>query len=207
MWEGGAPEICQIASKLAPTVSVARIALRSIRASLAIIAGQADASRTMRIWTMKRWLAACCAAAFLAGSMTAIAAGKKRKKAAPKKLERLTCMLGTEDQHARAAVEMRGGSVQSFAYYSKWKPRTCSVHLVRGDAYSKWQDSGRMTTVTTENGSFLIENGYESVQFMFKDVNRMFYCGMEGTIKGSLTVRRGKRECVVDGVMDEQSEK
>ncbi|MBI4207613.1 MAG: hypothetical protein HY527_21545 [Betaproteobacteria bacterium] len=157
---------------------------------------------------MKRWLAACCAAALMAGAMTATAAEKKKQKqkqkAVLKKLERLACMLGTEDRHARAAVEMRGGAVQSFAYYSKWKPRTCSVHLVRGDAYSKWQDSGGMTTITTENGTFLIENGYEAVQFMFKDVDRMFYCGMEGKISGSLTVRRGKRECVLDGVMDEE---
>lgn len=157
--------------------------------------------------TIKRWTAACCAAALMAGGMTAVAAEKKKQKKAPQRLEKLACMLGTEERHARAAVEVRGGAVQSFAYYSKWKPRTCSIHLVRGDAYSKWEDTGRFTTVTTEKGSFLIENSKESVLFRFRDVDRMFYCGMEGTISGSLTVRRGKRECMLEGVMDEESDK
>lgn len=89
----------------------------------------------------------------MAGAATAIAAEKKHKKrAAPKKLERLACVLGTRDRHARIAVELRGGTVENFAYYSKWKPRTCSVHVARGDPYSKWQDYGAHTTVTTENG-------------------------------------------------------
>jgi hypothetical protein len=157
--------------------------------------------------TVKRWFAACCAAALLAGTVTAVAAEKKKKRAAPKKLERLVCMLGTDDRHARIAVELRGGAVESFAYYSKWKPRTCSVHVVRGDPYSRWQDYGNRTTVTTENGTFLIENGRREVQFLFRDVDRMFYCGMEGKISGSLTVRRGKRDCVLEGVMDEESGK
>lgn len=34
----------------------------------------------------------------------------------------------------------------------------------------------------------------------------MFYCGMEGKIRGSLTVKRGKRECVLEGVMDEETD-
>jgi hypothetical protein len=136
--------------------------------------------------------------------MTATAAEKKQKRPAPKKLERLACMLGTEDRHARIAVELKGGAVDSFAYYSKWKPRTCSVHVVRGDAYSKWQDYGNHTTVTTENGTFLIENARREVQFLFRDVDRMFYCGMVGKIRGSLTVKRGKRECALEGVMDDE---
>lgn len=141
----------------------------------------------------------------MAGATTAIAAEKKHKKrAAPKKVERLTCMLGNEDRHARIAVELKGGAVDSFAYYSKWKPRTCSVHVVRGDAYSKWKDYGSHTTVTTENGTFLIEHARAQVQFLFRDVDRMFYCGMEGKLRGSVTVKRGKRECVVEGVMDEE---
>lgn len=138
---------------------------------------------------------------------TAIAAGKKaRKKAPPKKIERLACKLGTEDRHARIAVELKGGTVDNFAYYSKWKPRTCSVHIARGDAYSKWQDYGNHTTVTTENGTFLIEHARTQVQFLFRDVDRMFYCGMDGKIRGSLTVKRGKRECTLEGVMDEETE-
>jgi hypothetical protein len=78
------------------------------------------------------------------------------------------------------------------------------VHVVRGDAYSKWQDYGNHTTVTTENGTFLIENARREVQFLFRDVDRMFYCGMEGKIRGSLTVKRGKRECALEGVMDDE---
>jgi len=143
----------------------------------------------------------------MAGAATAIAAEKKHKKsAAPKKLERLACILGTRDRHARIAVELRGGTVENFAYYSKWKPRTCSVHVARGDPYSKWQDYGAHTTVTTENGTFLIEHARTEVQFLFRDVDRMFYCGMEGKIRGSLTVKRGKRECVLEGVMDEETD-
>jgi hypothetical protein len=156
---------------------------------------------------MYRWLTACCAFALMSGAANSIAAEKKQKhKPAPKKLERLACMLGTEDKHARIAVELKGGTVDNFAYYSKWKPRTCSVHVSRGDAYSKWQDYGNHTTVTTENGTFLIEHARSEVQFMFRDVDRMFYCGMEGKIRGSLTVRRGKRECVLEGVMDMETD-
>jgi hypothetical protein len=156
---------------------------------------------------MKQWLAACCAMTLAAGAATTIAAEKQaKKKAAPKKVERLACMLGTEDRHARIAVELKGGAVDNFAYYSKWKPRTCSVHVQRGDPYSKWQDYGAHTTVTTEKGTFLIEHGRTEVQFMFREVDRMFYCGMEGKIRGSLTVKRGKRECVLEGVMDEHTE-
>jgi len=156
---------------------------------------------------MNRWLVTCCATALTAGAAATIAAEKQqKKKTAPKKVERLACTLGTEDRQARIAVELKGGTVDNFAYYSKWKPRTCSVSVARGDAYSKWQDYGPRTTVTTENGTFLIEHERTQIQFMFRDVDRMFYCGMEGKIRGSLTVRRGKRECVLEGVMDEQGD-
>ena len=47
------------------------------------------------------------------------------------------------------AVLAQGGEVQSVAYYSKWKPRTCSVHLQRGDAYSRWKDTGDATSSAT----------------------------------------------------------
>ena len=144
----------------------------------------------------------------MAGAAAAFAAqSKQKKRAPPKKVERLACMLGTEDRHARIAVELKGGSVDNFAYYSKWKPRTCSVHVARGDAYSKWEDYGDHTTVTTENGTFLIQYSRTEVQFLFRDVDRMFYCGMEGKIRGSLTVKRGKRECVLEGVMDEETDR
>src|SRR5687768_2994388 len=63
--------------------------------------------------------------------------------AGPQKLrgkqETLACRLGTEDRHARIAVVLIGGKTDSFAYYSKWKPRTCSIYLQRWrDSFSKW---------------------------------------------------------------------
>lgn len=128
---------------------------------------------------------------------------KKTVAKAKGKLEKLTCIRGTEDEQARIAVEVIGGRVQSFAYYSKKKPQTCSVHVQRDDAYSRWSDEGRFSKVTTENGDFLIENRPRDVKFLFRDVDRMHYCGMEiGKINGTLTVTRGKRECSVERLMD-----
>jgi hypothetical protein len=119
------------------------------------------------------------------------------------RLEKLTCIRGTEDEQARIAVEVIGGRVQSFAYYSKKKPQTCSVHVQRDDAYSRWSDEGRFSRVTTENGDFLIENRPRDVKFLFRDVDRMHYCGMEiGKINGTLIVTRGKRQCSVEQLMD-----
>lgn len=157
---------------------------------------------------MKRWLVAGCAVALTAATLTAFAAPKKgAKKPPPKKVERLTCMLGTDDRQARVAVEIIGGRVQSFAYYSKKTPRTCSVHLQRDEAYSKWTDEGRFTKVTTENGDFLFEDRRKDVHFLFRDVDRMAYCGMDiGKINGSLTVVRGKKECILDRLMDAHEE-
>lgn len=140
---------------------------------------------------------------FAAMSVTADAAVHKAKRKGPRKVERLSCMLGTEDRQARIAVELVNGAIQSFAYYSKWKPRTCSVHIVRDDAYSKWKDNGRLTTVTTEKGLFLIEDRLKSVHFIFKDVERERYCGADGKINGTLTVWRGKSQCDLNGIMDD----
>lgn len=138
-------------------------------------------------------------------------APKKSQKAAHKplrgRLEKLSCRLGTEDRHARIAVELIGGRVNSLAYYSKWKPRTCSVHIVRDDAYSRWEDTGSVTLVTLheEKGAFLIDHNRRSVKFLFRDIDRERFCGMEGKITGSLTVTRGKSQCELDGIMDEGS--
>lgn len=152
---------------------------------------------------MKKLLVACCAVAFAAASMTAIAAEKKTHRKAARKVEHLSCMLGTEDRQARIAVEVVNGAVQNFAYYSKWKPRTCSVYIVRDDAYSKWVDNGRLTTVTTEKGIFLIEDLRKSLHFIFKDVERERYCGADGKINGTLTVWRGRSKCELNGIMDD----
>ena len=157
---------------------------------------------------MKAWLVIGCAVVLTAATLTAPAAERRAaKKPAPKKIERLSCMLGTEDRQARVAVEIIGGRIQSFAYYSKKKPKTCSVHLQRDEAYSKWSDEGRFTKVTTENGDFLFENKPKDVHFLFRDVDRMAFCGMEmGKINGSVTVIRGKKECIVDRLMDAHEE-
>lgn len=122
------------------------------------------------------------------------------------KLEKLSCKLGTEDRHARIAVELVGGRLKSLAYYSKWKPRTCSVHIVRDDAFSKWEDTGNTVTVVTlkeEKGAFLVDYGPKSVKFLFREIDRERFCGMNGKITGSLTVTRGSDQCVLEGVMDE----
>lgn len=121
------------------------------------------------------------------------------------RLEKLSCKLGTEDRHARIAVELIGGRVNSIAYYSKWKPRTCSVHIVRDDAFSKWEDTGSVTVVTLaeEKGAFLIDHDRRAVKFLFREIDRERFCGMEGKITGSLTVTRGRDQCELEGVMDE----
>lgn len=118
-------------------------------------------------------------------------------------VEKYDCKIGSEDEHARIAVLAQGGEVQSVAYYSKWKPRTCSVHLQRGDAYSRWNDTGDATTVTTEYGDFLIQSSRSEYQLFFREVDRMHYCGMMGKLNGSMTVTRSpKSQCSVVGVMD-----
>ncbi len=153
-----------------------------------------------------------------AGARKANVAPKKAAQGAPKaaqqkrmaaqrrgRPEKLACKLGSEDRHARIAVELIGGRVESLAYYSKWAPRTCSVHIVRDDAWSKWEDTGHVTVVTLneEKGSFLIDHDRRAVKFLFRDIDRERFCGMEGKITGSLTVTRGRDRCELEGVMDE----
>ena len=120
------------------------------------------------------------------------------------KREILTCRDGTEDRHARIAVVLVGGKTDSFAYYSKWKPRTCSIYLQRSrDPYSRWIDKGTVTNVNLERGLFLIEHRKDEYRFVFRDVDRERYCGMDGTINGSLTIRKGKERCELTGIMEE----
>jgi len=148
---------------------------------------------------MKRGIVACCAIAIAVAPAVASAQGGKPAK---NTIERLACTLGTEDRQARIGVEIINGKVSQFAYYSKLKPRTCSINVERDGPYSAWKDLGRFTHVTTDNGRFLIENRRREVHFIFREVDRHFYCGMEpGLITGTLTVIRGKRECKVEGVM------
>jgi len=120
------------------------------------------------------------------------------------KTEVLTCRDGTEDRHARIAVVLVGGKTDSFAYYSKWKPRTCSIYLQRNrDPHSKWTDAGSVTNVNLERGLFLIEHKKGEYRFVFRDIDRERYCGMDGTINGSLILRRGTERCELAGIMEE----
>jgi hypothetical protein len=150
-------------------------------------------------WAQQKPPAAKPAAAVKPAAATPVAV--RRPPRGP--IEKYDCKIGTEDQHARIAVLAQGGEVQSVAYYSKWKPRTCSVHLQRGDSYSRWQDVGDATTITTEFGDFLVQVSRSEYQLFFREVDRMHYCGMMGKLNGSMTVTRGpKRQCSVEGIMD-----
>ena len=149
--------------------------------------------------------AACCVLSLAGAPAGAAAAEKAVAKPAAQKVERLACRLGTEDSQARIAVEVLNGRVNRFAYYSKWKPRTCSMEVTRGDAYSRWADHGAITTVLLreEMGFFWIDHGHGRYHFTFSDVDRMRYCGMEGKINGYLTIRRADSKCEVIGLMEE----
>src|SRR6478672_13565347 len=93
------------------------------------------------------------------------------------KTEVLTCRQGTEDRHARIAVVLVGGKLDSFAYYSKWKPRTCSIYLQRKhDAFSHWRDKGAVTMVDTDRGAFLIDHGKGEYRIVFRNIDRQRYC-------------------------------
>ena len=118
--------------------------------------------------------------------------------------ENLTCFTGTEDRHARIGVELVNDQVTYFAYYSKWRPRTCSLDAGRDDTFSRWTDDGAYSTVVLaeQKGELRIERNGNVYRFAFLDVDRRRYCGMAGKINGSLIVTRGKSSCVVEGVMD-----
>ncbi len=155
------------------------------------------AARDILGWVLLATLAAAPA--------PAVAQQKKmQREAPPPKVEKLACKLGTEDHHARIAVELQDGKVNRFAYYSKWKPRTCSLEVKRDDAYSKWEDTGNVTVVTLfeDNGAFLIDHERNHYHFIFRTIDRMRYCGMEGKMSGSLTIFRGKPQCQLTGLMD-----
>jgi hypothetical protein len=121
-------------------------------------------------------------------------------------VEKLVCFIGVEDRHARIGVQVVNDKVSYLAYYSKWKPRTCSIDLERNGSYGHWEDNGATTKVTLidEKGVLLIERKSGGYRFVFKNVDRMRYCGMDGKINGSLTVIRGKSKCDWEGIMDGQ---
>lgn len=124
-------------------------------------------------------------------------------------LERIDCMSGVEDQHARMALEARGGRVAGFAYYSKWKPRTCAFDFSRTTTGTKWRlTPDGATRVHTPQGRFLIRSSADAYVFEFEQVQRNKFCGMPGSINGSMTIKRGSGtpECSVVGIMDANDE-
>jgi hypothetical protein len=122
----------------------------------------------------------------------------------PARTEKLACKTGTEDRHARIALEHGAGKVWTVAYYSIWKPRTCSILIERTGA-GKWSDSGSTTTVGLDpSGTIQIETlkGGE-YRFTFKDVDKERNCQMEGMLNGTLTIKKGQDQCVVEGLMED----
>lgn len=119
-------------------------------------------------------------------------------------LERFDCTSGVDDLHARMAFEARGGRVAHFAYYSKWKPRTCALDFSRNSPGVKWRlTRDGATRVHTPEGRFLIRTMKDAYVFEFEEVNRGRHCGMPGYINGTMTIKRfGKRECTYKGIMD-----
>ncbi len=120
-------------------------------------------------------------------------------------LERFDCLTGTPDWHARIAFEAQGGQVLGFAYYSKWKPRTCSIEFMRNTAGSKWHTTADgAVRVDTPQGRFLIRTRAESYVFEFERVQRRKFCGMPGEINGTMTIKRGSAtpQCSATGIMD-----
>lgn len=120
-------------------------------------------------------------------------------------LERIDCTSGIEDLHARMAVEARGGQVASFAYYSKWRPRTCALDFERSDPKVKWRlMPDGATRVQTPQGIFVIRSSIDAYMFEFQKISRQKFCGMLGHINGSMTIMRNTQPpaCSVNGVLD-----
>lgn len=123
------------------------------------------------------------------------------------RVEQIDCKTGVEDLHARMALEARGGQIASFAYYSKRRPRTCSMDMRRDDPAIKWRLTSEGTTrVQTPNGLFLIRALSNAYEFEFFNVERQKFCGMDGYINGTMTIRRkhSKPECSVAGLLDRE---
>jgi hypothetical protein len=123
------------------------------------------------------------------------------------RIERIDCKTGVEDLHARMALEARGGQIANFAYYSKRRPRTCSMDMRRDDPAIKWRLTPEgATRVQTPHGSFLIRELSNAYEFEFLNVERQKFCGMDGYISGTMTIRRkhSNPECSVAGLLDRE---
>jgi len=151
---------------------------------------------------MRRSIIACCGMAFFAAGMTHIDDATAKKSAAKKK-EQLTCFAGVQDRHARIGVELENEEVTYLAYYSKQKPRTCSIDVGKAGNHSRWEQNAKFTKITLfeNSGVLLISHTGDSYRFDFRNVDRMKYCGMDGKINGTLVVKRGESQCVVKGLM------
>ncbi len=137
--------------------------------------------------------------------MMADVPGDKRLPALDGEIERIDCKTGIEDLHARMAMEARGGHIAGFAYYSKWRPRTCSMDIQRKDPGTKWRlTKDGATRVQTPHGSFLIRVHDHAFVFEFHEVERRQYCGMSGHTSGTMTIQRRSAipECSVAGLLD-----
>lgn len=124
-------------------------------------------------------------------------------------VEQIDCMSGVEDLHARMALEARGGQIASFAYYSKRRPRTCSMDLRRDDPALKWRLTPEgATRVQTPQGLFLIRSSSDAYEFEFLEIERQKFCGMEGYINGKMTILRrvSTPQCSVAGLLDHDDE-
>lgn len=125
------------------------------------------------------------------------------------RIEQIDCKSGVEDLHARMALEVRGGQIASFAYYSKRRPRTCSMDMQRDDPSIKWRLTPEgATRVQTPQGLFLIRASSNAYEFEFLDVERQKFCGMEGYINGKMIIERktSNPECSVAGLLDHEDE-
>jgi hypothetical protein len=119
--------------------------------------------------------------------------------------ERFDCLTGSPDWHARIAFEAKDGQVLGFAYYSKWRPRTCSIDLMRNAAGSKWHTAADgVVRVETAQGRFHIRTLADAYEFKFEHVQRRKFCGMPGEINGTMTIKRGPgtAQCSATGIMD-----
>jgi hypothetical protein len=120
-------------------------------------------------------------------------------------LERIDCLSGRPELHARIAFEAVGGQVMNFAYYSRWNSYTCSMDIDRADPRVRWRMTPEgATRVQTPHGMILIRAQPDAYVFEFLGVQRMKFCGMFGEIKGTLKVKRTATtpECAADGILD-----
>lgn len=116
---------------------------------------------------------------------------------------KIDCMVGDDNLQARIAVGVDRGTIQSIAFYSKWKPYTCSIALERGDWQGRWTERNGVTTVPLEGGSLSFHLNGDHLVFTFKNVNRMRYCGMYGELNGTMSINtRNTTQCFVgDGLL------